>query len=79
MGSPPGGGHRRPRRPVDKAPWYLATNLPRPGGPREADSPHPAASLAEVTRIYGIRHWAEMVFTQVTKGRCGPSGEIGST
>ena len=26
----------------DKATWYLATNLPRPGGPREADSPHPA-------------------------------------
>src|SRR5206468_31140 len=27
----------------DKATWYLATNLPRPGGPREPDSPHPAA------------------------------------
>ena len=26
-----------------KATWYLVTNLPRPGGPREADSPHPAA------------------------------------
>ena len=24
-----------------KATWYLATNLPRPGGPREADSPAP--------------------------------------
>ena len=23
----------------DKATWYLVTNLPRPGGPREADSP----------------------------------------
>src|SRR5216684_3167754 len=40
-----------------KATWYLATNLPRPGGPREAASPHPAAGLAEITRIYGIRHW----------------------
>ena len=28
----------------DKATWYLATNLPRPGSPREAGSPHPAAS-----------------------------------
>jgi hypothetical protein len=44
----------------DKATWYLVTNLPRPGGPREADSDHPAASLAEIVRIYGIRHWIEM-------------------
>jgi len=49
----------------DKATWYLATNLPRPGGPREADSPHPAASLAEITRIYGIRHWTEQGYKQV--------------
>jgi hypothetical protein len=43
----------------DKATWYLVTNLPRPGGLRQADSPHPAASLAEITRIYGIWHWIE--------------------
>src|SRR5487761_1245656 len=49
----------------DKATWYLATNLPRPGGPREADSPHPAAGLAEVVRIYGIRHWIEQSYKQV--------------
>jgi hypothetical protein len=49
----------------DKATWYLATNLPRPGGPREADSPHPAADLAEITRIYGIRHWIEQSYKQV--------------
>jgi len=49
----------------DKATWYLATNLPCPGGPREADSPHPAASLAEVVRIYGIRHWTEQSYKQV--------------
>jgi hypothetical protein len=42
-----------------KATWYLVTNLPRPGGPGEASSPHPAADLAEVVRIYGIRHWTE--------------------
>src|SRR5690349_20321145 len=48
-----------------KATWYLATNLPRPGGPREADSDHPAADLAEVVRIYGIRHWVEQGYKQV--------------
>ena len=48
-----------------KATWYLAANLPRPGGPREADSVHPAASLAEITRIYGIRHWIEQSYKQV--------------
>src|SRR5215813_6059883 len=49
----------------DKATWYLATNLPRPGGPREPGSPHPAAGLAEVVRIYGIRHWTEQGYKQV--------------
>jgi DDE superfamily endonuclease len=49
----------------DKATWYLTANLPRPGGPREADSPHPPADLAEVTRIYGIRHWIEQSYKQV--------------
>jgi hypothetical protein len=48
-----------------KATWYLATNLPRPGGPMEAASPHQAADLAEVTRIYGIRHWIEQSYKQV--------------
>ncbi len=49
----------------EKATWYLATNLPRPGGPREADSPHPAADLAEIARIYGIRHWIEQSYKMV--------------
>ncbi len=49
----------------DKATWYLVTNLPRPGGPREAGSPHPAADLAEITRIYGIRNWIEQSYKQV--------------
>jgi hypothetical protein len=48
-----------------KATWYLVTNLPRPGGPREQGSPHPAADLAEVTRIYGIRHWTQESYKQV--------------
>jgi hypothetical protein len=49
----------------DKATWYLVTNLPRRGGPREAGSPHPAADLAEVVRIYAIRHWIEQSCKQV--------------
>jgi hypothetical protein len=49
----------------DKATWYLATNLPRPGGPREAESVHPAAGLAEIVRIYGIRHWTGQSYKQV--------------
>src|SRR5438132_8733893 len=48
-----------------KATWYLVTNLPRPGGPREAGSPHPAADLAEIVRIYGIRHWTGQSCKQV--------------
>ena len=50
----------------DKATWYLVTNLPRPGGPREADSPHPAArTWPRSSRIYGIRHWIEQSYKQV--------------
>jgi hypothetical protein len=48
-----------------KATWYLVTNLPRPGGPREADSPHPAAGLAEIVRIYAIRNWTGQSCKQV--------------
>jgi hypothetical protein len=48
-----------------KATWYLVTNLPRPGGPHEEDSPHPTASLAEIVRIYGLRHWVEQSYKQV--------------
>jgi hypothetical protein len=49
----------------EKATWYLATDLPRPGSPRAADSPHPAADLAEIVRIYGIRNWIEQGYKQV--------------
>jgi hypothetical protein len=48
-----------------KATWYLVTNLARPGGPREEDSPWPAAPLAEIVRIYGLRHWVEQSYKQV--------------
>jgi DDE superfamily endonuclease len=49
----------------DKTTWYLVTNLPRPGGPREQDSLHPAAGVAEITRIYAIRNWIEQSYKQV--------------
>ncbi|MFI6688095.1 IS701 family transposase [Streptomyces sp. NPDC050485] len=45
--------------------WYLATNLPRPGSPREPLSRHAAADLTEVVRIYGLRHWVEQSYKQV--------------
>ncbi|WP_326634258.1 transposase [Nonomuraea fuscirosea] len=53
----------------DKATWYLATNLPRPGGPHDpacgGDSPHPPVGLAEIVRLYGLRHWVEQGYKQV--------------
>ncbi|WP_254649225.1 hypothetical protein [Streptomyces sp. GbtcB7] len=45
--------------------WYLATNLPRPGSPREQRSRHPAADLTEVVRLYGLRHWVEQSYKHV--------------
>lgn len=48
-----------------KATWYLATSPPRPGGPREDESPHPAADLAEIVRVHGIRHGIEQSHKQV--------------
>ena len=45
--------------------WYLATDLPRPGSRRTADSSEPPADLAEVVRIYGIRHWIEQSYKQI--------------
>jgi DDE superfamily endonuclease len=54
-----------PARLPDKTTWYLATNLPRPESPRAADSPHPPADLAELVRLYGIRHWIEQSYKQI--------------
>jgi len=54
-----------PARLPEQSTWYLATNLPRPGSPRAADSPHPPADLAELVRIYGIRNWIEQGYKQV--------------
>jgi hypothetical protein len=44
---------------------YPATNLPRPGGPRAAASSFPAAGLAEIVRLYGLRTWIEQGYKQV--------------
>ena len=44
--------------------WTSAVR-PRPGGPREKDSPWLAASLGEIVRIYGLRHWVEQSYKQV--------------
>ncbi len=36
----------------DKATWYLATNLARPGGPHDSsDAANEAADLTEVVRL----------------------------
>jgi hypothetical protein len=50
--------------------WYLLTNLPRPGSPPRAASPHAPAELAEVVRLYGLRLWVEQGYKQV-KGELG--------
>jgi hypothetical protein len=54
-----------PHAVADKATWYLATNLPRPGGRRVTDSPHPPAGLAEILYLYGLRHWVEQSYKQI--------------
>jgi hypothetical protein len=54
-----------PARLPGKATWYLITNLPRPGSPRAAEGPHPAADLAEIVRLYGLRNWIEQGYKQV--------------
>ncbi|MFJ9379533.1 hypothetical protein [Streptomyces sp. NPDC101455] len=48
-----------------KATWYLATDLPRPGSARAVELPGPPADLAEIVRIYGLRHWIEQSYKQV--------------
>jgi SRSO17 transposase len=46
--------------------WYLVTNLPLPGTTRASEHPAlPAADLAEVVRLYGLRQWVEQGYKQV--------------
>jgi len=44
--------------------WYLVTNRPLPGTARAQSSALPAADLAEVTRLYGLRNWVEQSYKQ---------------
>ena len=50
-----------PRRP----PGTWSPTCPAPAACAEAASPHPAADLGEIVRIYGIRHWIEQSYKQV--------------
>jgi hypothetical protein len=47
--------------------WYVLTNLPAPGGaPATATATDlPAADVAEVVRLYGLRNWVEQSYKQV--------------
>jgi hypothetical protein len=49
-----------PRTLPEARTWYLLTNLPVPGTTRAAQHPaRPAAELAEVVRLYGLRQGIE--------------------
>jgi len=55
-----------PRTLPQASTWYLVTNLPLPGTARAAEHPRlPAADLAEVARLYGLRQWVEQGYKQV--------------
>ena len=61
----PRGGHRRPGDPAGQG-HLVPGHQPAPARrPAWADSPHPAAPLAEIVRLYGIRHWIEQSYKQV--------------
>jgi SRSO17 transposase len=49
----------------DLTTWYLITNLPAPGSPWALKSALPAATLAELVRLYGLRNWVEQSYKQV--------------
>jgi hypothetical protein len=50
--------------------WYVVTNLPAPGTARTAGHALPAADVAEIVRLYGLRIWVEQSYKQV-KGALG--------
>lgn len=45
--------------------WYVLTNLPAPGVAPATATDLPAADLAEVVRLYGLRNWVEQGYKQV--------------
>ena len=62
---PPGGGHRRPRSPARQGHLVPGHQPAPPGRPARGRQPAPGGDLAEVTRIYGIRHRIEQGYKQV--------------
>jgi SRSO17 transposase len=44
--------------------WYLVTNLPA-SDPASPDPARPAADVAEIIRLYGLRIWVEQSYKQV--------------
>jgi len=49
----------------ERTTWYLVTNLPAPGTAQaHADGALPAADLAEIVRLYGLRNWVEQSYEQ---------------
>jgi hypothetical protein len=46
--------------------------------PRQAASAHPQADLAEIVRIYGIRHWIEQSYKQVKDEISAPDFQVRS-
>ena len=61
----PGRRHRRPGHPAGQGHLIPGHQPACPGGPREPGSPHPAATLVEITRIYAIRNWTGQSYKQV--------------
>jgi len=54
-----------PKHLPDHTTWYLITNLPAPGTARaRAEGALPAADLAEIVRLYGLRMWVEQSYKQ---------------
>jgi SRSO17 transposase len=58
-----------PKELPDKATWYVVSNLPAPGSEQaheqQSKKKLPAADLAEVVRLYGLRMWVEQSYKQV--------------
>ncbi len=55
----------------ERTTWYLVTTLPAPGTARAQEAgARPAADVAEIVRLYGLRMWVEQSYKQ-TKGALG--------
>jgi hypothetical protein len=57
----------------EKATWHPVSNLPHRGSGRaKEESKFPAADLAEIARLCGLRTWVERSYKQVTHPRMEP-------